>query len=539
MGVDEVSAGVIREWLIRYAAKESRLPPESIDPHAPLTSLGIDSLALLMLTGDLAEWMHQDLPASVLNHHSTIDSLARYLSQEEPDTITDNVPELSRKEALPVSFSQERLLKFAEMGDGGDANLVVERFSMRGDVDVAALQGALEDVAQRHEILRTTFQRHDGGFTQRVHEGGRLVAFEMLDYSGDEDGAWARAFQEASRPLLLQSGPLLRVLLYKLGEHHHGIVFIFHHLLVDAGALNVFHAELKHFYEQRRTGELPPLPGLKLQVADFAAWEREWLSKESAPYQTRLAWWRNYWKGELPPPLELPMRHRETPDDTPPSNSCHCTHAISADLAEGVRALAREEKVTPFMVFFAAFTALLYAKTFQEEFVIGSYVSDRKRVAARNLIGMFASMVAIRVRIVGSPSVREWVAQLRVQQEEVTRYQELPFEDLHDRLRAEGLPVPEVNVIFQSYVDPVSTFLLPGVEVTRWREVSESTMPWGFQFRIRESFGGLIATAGFDGKLYRAGEVPAFMEEFEKLLRASLANPERPVRDLAGEVGVW
>lgn len=478
MAVDEVSAGVIRDWLVRYAAKEMSLPPERIDPHAPITSLGLDSLTLIMLTGDLAEWMNQDLPASLLHDHSTMDSLARSLAEEEPDNFTDKLPELSRSEPLPVSFSQERLLRFAELGDAGDGNLVVERFAIRGAVDVEALQGAFSDVIQRHEILRTTFQKHGDGFTQRVHDQAHPGVFEILDYTGDEDGAFARTTQESSRPMPLQTGPLMRVVLFKLAEQHHGINLIFHHLLMDAGALNVLHAELKHFYEQRRTGALSPLPALKLQVADFAAWERQWLSKEGAPHQTRLAWWRDYWKGEIPLPADVPMRHHEAPEVTPPAASCHGWRTISPDLVEGVRTLAREEKATPFIVYFAVFTILLHAQTYQEEFVLGSYVSDRKRVAAQNLIGMFTSMVMTKVHLVGAPSFREWIAHVRQQHEEVTRHQELPIEDLHDSLRAEGLPVPGVNIIFQYFVDPVSTFLLPGVETSRWREISESTMPW-------------------------------------------------------------
>jgi acyl carrier protein len=539
MGMGEVSAGVIRDWLVRYAARELRLPPERIDVHAPMTGLGIDSLTLIMLTGDLAEWMNQDLPASLLHDHATIDSLARHLAQVEPDNFTDNLPELSRSEPLAVSFSQERLLRFAEMGEEGDGNLVIERFAIRGELDVAALQGAFGDVVERHEILRTTFQRHGDGFTQRVHEKAHPGVFEMLDYTGNEDGAFAGATQETSRPMPLQTGPLMRVLLFKLAEQQHGIALIFHHLLMDAGALNVLHAELRHFYEQRRTGGLAPLPALKLQVADFAAWERQWLSREGAPHQTRLAWWRNYWKGEIPPPVDAPMRYHESPEVAPPAESCHGWRPISSDLVEGVRSFAKEEKATPFVVYFAVFSALLYAQTFQEKFVIGSYVSDRKRVAAQTLIGMFTSMVMTKVHLDGAPSFREWVGQFREQHEEVTRYQELPIEDLHDSLRAEGLSVPEANVIFQYFVDPVSTFLLPGVGTSRWREISESTIPWGFQFRIMESFGEMLAAVRFDGNLYRASEVPAFMEAFEKLLRVCLANPDSSVRDLAGELGWW
>ena len=75
----EQSADSIAAWLQVWVGNALSLPPESVDTTANFDELGLDSLAILTATGELAEWLDIELEAAVLFQHSTIDALAQHL----------------------------------------------------------------------------------------------------------------------------------------------------------------------------------------------------------------------------------------------------------------------------------------------------------------------------------------------------------------------------------------------------------------------------------------------------------------------------
>src|SRR5271154_455147 len=72
----------------------------------------------------------------------------------------------------PLSLSQER---FVSMDQGDDSGvfgrryLIVSPLRVTGPVDLAVLQGALDDVVARHELLRTVVVRDADPAYQQVY----------------------------------------------------------------------------------------------------------------------------------------------------------------------------------------------------------------------------------------------------------------------------------------------------------------------------------------------------------------------------------
>jgi acyl carrier protein len=76
------SAPTIQEWMILRLSEAIGVDPGQIDPRLPFASYGLSSLTAYRLTGDLAEWIGRDLPATLFWEYPTIFTLSQHLAGE-------------------------------------------------------------------------------------------------------------------------------------------------------------------------------------------------------------------------------------------------------------------------------------------------------------------------------------------------------------------------------------------------------------------------------------------------------------------------
>ena len=72
----------IEARLVASLAEVLELPPERIERLKPFTDFGLDSIKAFSLTGDLAEWIDQDLPATLFWDYPNVEALARYVAEQ-------------------------------------------------------------------------------------------------------------------------------------------------------------------------------------------------------------------------------------------------------------------------------------------------------------------------------------------------------------------------------------------------------------------------------------------------------------------------
>jgi len=531
MDPTEVTSEQIGAWLTRKIAQLLRCPAEEVDVEMPFAMLGLDSLTTLTLTGDLAEWLGRDLSASLFLEHPTVTSLAQHLVADGDSEESRPIPKAPRGQPLPVTLSQFRILSHSQMGPEGDTNVIRRRYELKGPLNVEVLQRAFGELACRHEILRTTFTFQNGEAMQIIHPPGP-VAVELTDLTAHADPE-AKAIEIATTEVAnirmdLQKGPLLRVLLLKMGTDHHRLVVPMHHMLCDAETLPIFWEDLEVIYSAFLRGEPSPLTELPLQAADVGAWQRQWLRKDGQPYQNKMAQWMQHWEGHAISPLELPFRRKEPPLVRPDASECQQKAELSPILMEQIRELAHSEGATSYMVFLAAFAAALQRCTGQQDLVIGTYVSERTRSLTRRLTGVFVNLLPIRMRFEGVHTFRQALRRMRDAVAQATRCQELPLEDLLQNLSAAGKPMPEIRVIFQMV--PWQRILpkLQGVETTRW-ETGPLRMLWGFSMTVDNS----SAQAHFDGGLYDPLGSLSLLRDYKELLLQIVNQPDVIIRDEA------
>ena len=224
----------------------------------------------------------------------------------------------------PLSFAQQRLWFIHQLEQRSAAYHIPIAVDLAGPLRPPLLAAALEAVARRHEVLRTTFDRENGHPVQVIRPGLALSLAEV-DLSGLEGRAREAelaclAAEEAVRPFDLARGPLLRGVLIRKDAGRFRLLLTLHHVSADNWSVAVLMREVSAFYDSLATGMPLSLPELPVQYADFSVWQRGWLSGEVLEKQ--LAFWRSRLDG-APRRLDLPVdRPGPRPRPSAPAGWC-------------------------------------------------------------------------------------------------------------------------------------------------------------------------------------------------------------------------
>jgi amino acid adenylation domain-containing protein len=446
-----------------------------------------------------------------------------------PKLVT-TVPHTPRDGPLRCSFAQEQFWLVDQLNPGTPAYNFSWPMRLEGRLDTEALGKAVAALVSRHEALRTRFTATDGQPMQIVEKAG-AAALEVVDLSRKPDPADAARLlidEQTATAFDLTRGPLLRVLLMRLGEQDHILLIVVHHIVFDGVSKVVFYRELGESYEAFAAGREPSLPEISTQYADYAEWQRSQLDPERL--ERELAHWRAQLDG-APTALEL-----STDWPRPAVSSlrgARYRHPLSSDLRGALETLARGEGATFFMAVLAAFEVLLYRHTGQEELLVGTPVDTRSARELDPVIGPFINTVVVRGDLSGSPSFRELLGRVQQRTVDALEHQDLPFE----RLVAAIAPERDLSrhPLFQALLalNPAETGLkLTGVNV------SDLDPAWSGArvdlFLIFDDLPqGLEAIWEYSTDLFEPATIERMGTNFVRLLEEIVAAPDRPIDDLA------
>jgi len=235
--------------------------------------------------------------------------LEQFLEQEGMRSHSRAITPEKRKNhsRLPLSFAQQRLWFLDQLEPGSPFYNLPHPVRLKGKLDPAILEISLNQVAQRHESLRTTFHEENGKPTQRIAERSdlKITVTDLSRWPQPEQDqeAYKLASEEARSPFDLQRGPLLRAHLLRLGTEDHLLLLTMHHIVSDGWSLDIFVRETTAFYQATLAGGIPALEPLPVQYADYAIWQREQLQTDSL--EQELHYWRRQ-LGATIEPLQLP-----------------------------------------------------------------------------------------------------------------------------------------------------------------------------------------------------------------------------------------
>jgi len=429
----------------------------------------------------------------------------------------------------PVSFAQRRIWLASQLADGTSAYNLCMALRLRGPLNPAALRDSVRDVVRRHEILRTTFTVMDGEPYQVIADSAD-PRISFTDLSGlttadAEDLARTMAEAEVGRSFDLATGPLSRFMLYRLGKDDHVFALVCHHIAWDGWSMGPFVAELSTCY-QAHVNRIPPeLPALPFQYGDHAARQRQ--DAEGSRIADAADWWRTQLAG-APTLLDLPTT-RPRPAVRGYAGAA-VDRELEARLWQDTVALARRDRVTPFMVLLAGFAVLLSRLSSSEDVVVGIPSAGRTSAKTQALIGMFVNTLPLRIDLSGSPTFAEVLRRVRRTSLDAFARQDVPLELAGDR-RPEHIRADPLLPVLFALQQPVALPSLAGMDVGVF-PLHASTTFTDLWLDIRPSGDTAVATFRYRTDLFDAASMTLIARRYETVLRAALAAPDTAVAEL-------
>jgi amino acid adenylation domain-containing protein len=433
---------------------------------------------------------------------------------------------------LPLSFAQQRLWFLDQLEPGRAIYNLSVAVNLEGNLNLGALERAVNGVVRRHEVLRTRIEVEAGEPAQVVDEWApqKLEVIDLTRLTPEEGEAEARriAREDAGTGFDLGRGPLMRVKALKLEEGRHALLFTLHHIVSDGWSMELLVKEVCELYEVMSEGKESHLPELKFQYSDYAYWQRHYLSDEV--FEESLRYWRKQLGGR-PPVIDL-ARDRPRPPALSYRGAARSVR-LSKELCESLKALSKREGVTLFMTLLAAFKTLLYKYTAELDLVIGIALANRNRSEVEPIIGFFVNMLPLRTDLSGNPRFIQLLKRVKEVALGAYAHQELPFEKLVEAIRPERElgQSPLFNIAFGVQSSPEEEVQLKGLKILPMTIAPESAR-LDLTLWITERAGAMSANWTYSIDLFEEKAILRLHRHFETLLSNIVARPDAPLDEL-------
>ena len=443
------------------------------------------------------------------------------------------IPRVPREGELTLSFAQQRLWFLHHLSPDSRSYNFLDAQRLHGSLNIIALEQSLSELIRRHEILRTTFPTIDGQPVQVIAPPTTLTLpihnLQGLSVQEQTDRIQQIAKSFASKAFNLAVDPLIQFTLLQLSNQEYVLLLKMHHIIYDGWSLDIFKRELSQLYAAFAQRLPNPLSELPIQYADFAVWQRQWLTGEVLERQL------NYWQQQLAGVsgvLELP-----TDKPRPPMQSFRGKierFQLDRNLTQRLKQLSQKSDATLFMTLLAAFLVLLSRYSGQLDIVVGSPIANRNNKSIERLIGFFSNTLALRGDLSGNPSFADFLAQVRQTTLSAYAHQDLPFELLVEKLQPERdlSRNPLLQVMFALHNTPQSSWDLPGLTIQDMSLPIDEMVRFDLEVHYWEVSGCLEGIWVYSADLFDATTITRIAQHFQTLLQAIVANPKAPIAEL-------
>jgi amino acid adenylation domain-containing protein len=521
----------IEEKMAQIWAEVLKLKRVSIEDN--FFELGGHSLLATQVISRLQETFEIVLPLRYLFESPTIAQLSAVILKELQTGLGLKLPSIvpvNREDDIPLSWAQERLWFVNQLEGESGAYTIDLTMRLRGNLNIKALEKAFQAIIQRHEPLRTQFKLKDNKPIQAIDSNVTftLPVVNLQNLSHSEQQVKNLLLAAASEPFDLESGSILRVKLWQVKTEEYVLLLAIHHIAADGWSIGVLVDELSVYYRSFCTGTKADLPDLSIQYADFALWQRQWLTNEVLDRQL------SYWKQQL---TGIPLLHQLPTDRPRPAIQSFRggTERLQLDsqLTQQLKKLSQESGSTLFMTLLAGFAVLLSRYSQQTDVVIGSPIANRNRTEIEGLIGFFVNSLVLRFDLSQDPTFEDFLAQVRQTTQDAYDHQDLPFEMLVEKLQIERHldRNPLTQIVFALQNAPSSPWDLPGVNIEE--------IPSGFdsvrvdlEVYLWDAPEGLGGFCSYNRDLFDAETIVRMMNHFKTLLAAIVENPRQSVASL-------
>ncbi|HSF42404.1 MAG TPA: amino acid adenylation domain-containing protein, partial [Thermoanaerobaculia bacterium] len=432
----------------------------------------------------------------------------------------------------PLSPDQERLWFIYQLDPENSAYNVDAASHIVGPLDLGTIEGCLHEIVRRHAAWRATFPTMAGRPVQRVVPG-RRQHLSVVDLSALPEGGRAaeadRVLYDGTRALFdLETGPLVRTALVRLGPEDHICLLVIHHLATDWITFQHFFRELAVLYEASRNGRPSPLPEPALQYPDYVLWQRDWMQGDVQ--KDYVDWWVERLEG-YPRVLALPTDRPRPPVET--GHGDRWMIRTGRDRAQRLHAFARREGATLFIAVLAFFDALFQKISGQDRLILGTNTANRARPELETVFGYFLTQLPFPADLSGDPAFREVLARVRKSALESYAHQELPFGKLIEVINPERdtsvMPlVQAIVLVLDAHYHKIEIADLSFEPVS----VFDAHARFDLMIGVYDRDDGLDGPLEFNADLYDKTTIGRWVELFYQLIDTVTADPDRRLSEL-------
>jgi amino acid adenylation domain-containing protein len=445
-----------------------------------------------------------------------------------------SIRSLVSRRMAPLSYAQQQIWVHAQLVPEIPIYNEPVTIHRRGTLDVPVLERTLTEIVRRHECWRTTFTLVNGEPVQVV-EAVKPVQLQVADLrrlpaSQRESAARNLAAADALRPFDLSQGPLFRGLLVHFTDTEQRLFLTLHHIIFDGYSIyRVLLPELAALYAAFLNGQESPLSEPPIQYADFAIWEREWLSRDGR-LRSQMAYWREQLGGDLSV-LLLPSDRRRPAVQS--FRGAIQPVAFSRGLSDTLARLSRQAGATLFMSLVAAFNVLLHRYSALEDIAIGTVSSGRKRSELEGLLGYFLNPVVLRTDLSGDPSFRELLRRTREVTLDALSNDDAPFAQVVNEVHSSRSL--SFNPLFQALLTlepPLPTTQDGWTVALTQSEVDSGISKFDLCLELDDRPSGLVGRFKYSTDLFEPATVARMADHLTTLLEGIAANPDKPISSL-------
>ncbi|MFD3212785.1 amino acid adenylation domain-containing protein [Pseudomonas sp. LR_7] len=429
----------------------------------------------------------------------------------------------------PLSFAQQRLWFLQQFAPHSSAYNLPRALLLEGPLDAERLQHALQQVVERHDILRTRFADIDGQPRQVVDSAARLGLqrqdLTSLDSTAREQRLQQLMLSEAGTPFELGQAPLIRASLIDLGEQRHVLLLNMHHIVSDAWSNPILMQDLACAYQGQ------PLSRPAIQYLDYARWQREDYPA-TARHDEAARYWQGY-LGDTITALLLPADHPR--DDARVPLAATFDLRLPAPQVERLNSFCQAHGLTPFSVLLGAWQLLLGRHAGQDDFTVGVPNASRNQAQTQELVGYFVSSQIYRARLDPCQPALAFLQGLRQHALAALEHADHPVEMILEALQLQRST--QANPLFQTLFNWRVADAEQGP--LRFADLALDFLPLGQQqakfdlsldvaYRQRS----IEARFEYDATLFEAPRIAQFACHWSNLLDALLGNPHQALGEL-------
>ncbi len=328
-----------------------------------------------------------------------------------------------------TSLAQQRMLFLESMSESGGYYNIPLAYRIKGDLNESALERAFLQLVENHEILRTTYQQNENGYSQKIHQSlpdfNLQGIFKVLRCSESEINRIL--CEDRDRQFDLTRDWPIRVKLLRLNESDCVLSINIHHIAADGWSAGVILDELQSAYGFFSNGASEPIETSRYQYTDYVAWQEKWLVSDACSAA------KHYWQtlmSDVPEVHSLPLDHARPAQQQHEGKTLR--FQLSTQLTQNLKSIAANYETTPFIVFQVLYSSLLSRLSNQSDIVFGTAVANRHPNVFVQSVGLFVNTIPLRYSVESSMSFEQLIDAAKILNASNQKHLGYPFDLLVD-----------------------------------------------------------------------------------------------------------